>query len=241
MSAYDKAALAAFLNQAQITLPPDAQDALEQYVQALLFKNEVMNLTAITDPYGVAVKHLADSLSLMGAPLSLPSSPKVADVGSGAGFPGIPLLVANPTWQGVLLDSLGKRVAFLNEMIALLGLSQRATATHQRAEEAGKDPALREQFDLVVARAVKALPTLLEYTLPLVKVGGYFVAWKGTDCAPELASAETALALLGGQLVSSHPVTLAPGEDRRLLLFQKVAQTPAKYPRPNKQIAAKPL
>ena len=166
----------------QLGVSPDIIPRLEEFSRLLLEKNQVMNLTAITEPDQVATLHLLDSLSLL--PLADFAGKTAVDVGTGAGFPGVPLAIAVPESRITLLDSLGKRVDFLRESCAALGLSN-AVCVHARAEEFAGDR--RESFDLAVSRAVAALPVLCELCLPLVKPGGAFIAMKSVDCGRELA------------------------------------------------------
>lgn len=208
---------------------------LEQFSALLLEKNRVMNLTAITDPRDVAALHLLDSLAL--APLLGAGS--VVDVGAGAGFPGIPLSIALPDRQFTLLDSLGKRVAFLEEAAGALGLFN-VRCVHARAEEFALEH--REEFDWAVSRAVAALPALCELCLPLVKVGGAFLAMKSTGSDGEIESAKGAIAKLGGRLDRVEDYTVPTTQVvHRLVAIRKVSPTPKKYPRRFAQIKKQPL
>ena len=217
---------------------------LDTYARLLVEWNEKMNLTAITDPVGVAVKHFADSLTA--APLLPEGEFSLIDVGTGAGFPGVPLALLREDCKLTLLDSLNKRLVFLDAVCREVGL--RATLVHARAEEGGRKPELRERFDVATARAVAALPTLCEYCLPFVKVGGRFLALKGPDGDREQEAAARAVATLGGKFVGAKTFTLParPEEGvepmtRRLVEIAKVAPTPPKYPRPSAKIAKNPL
>lgn len=199
-----------------------------RYYEMLVETNKVMNLTAITEPDEVAVKHMIDSL------LAYDDSFKgktLADVGTGAGFPGIPLKIYCPELNVVLIDSLGKRLKFLQNVIAELGL-ENICCEHMRAEDAGKNKAHREKYDLVTARAVARLSVLSEYCLPLVKKGGLFIALKGSKFAEEIEEGRAALKILGGKLLSSEQVKL-PGLDdgRAIVKIAKIKSTPAQYPR----------
>ncbi|MBQ6829574.1 MAG: 16S rRNA (guanine(527)-N(7))-methyltransferase RsmG [Clostridia bacterium] len=218
-----------------VTLTDEMCEKFDRYAELLVEWNEKMNLTAITDPVGIAVKHFADSLSAV--PL-LPEKQGIAviDVGTGAGFPGIPLAIVRPDMRLTLLDSLNKRLTFLSEVCCELGIT--ATTVHARAEE-GARGALRERFDVATARAVAALPVLSEYCLPYVKVGGRFVAMKGPESEAECAQAKRAIGLLGGGKPVCHALQLtADGEtlDRRLFVIEKQKSTPAAYPRPTAKI-----
>lgn len=209
------------------------------YLALLLEWNEKMNLTAITEEREIVIKHFADSLSL--APAVKEGALSVIDVGTGAGFPGLPLKIARPEIRLTLLDSLQKRIGFLEEVTARLGLED-VSCVHSRAEDGGQNPAYREQFDLCVSRAVAALPVLLEYCLPFVRVGGYFVALKGPDAENELAESGVALETLGGRLTELRDVEI-PGADlsHTLVFIEKTAPTPKQYPRKAGKIGKKPL
>ncbi len=217
---------------------------LDTYARLLVEWNEKMNLTAITDPVGVAVKHFADSLTA--APLLPTGDFSLIDVGTGAGFPGVPLALLRANCRLTLLDSLNKRLVFLEAVCREVGLDARLV--HARAEEGGRKPELREQFDVATARAVAALPTLCEYCLPFVKVGGRFLAPKGPDGAREQEAAARAVATLGGKFGGARTLTLPETPEdgvepmtRRLVEIAKVAPTPPKYPRPSAKIAKQPL
>ena len=189
-----------------------------------------MNLTAITDPEEAVVKHFVDSLTLLKA-LEIKKNAKVIDVGTGAGFPGIPLKIMRPDIELTLLDSLNKRVKFLNEVIAKLGLKG-ITAIHGRAEDYAKQGEYREQFDFVVSRAVANLASLSEYCLPYVKAGGFFVPYKSGSIDEELAEAEKAVSVLGGKIKQVQRFTLPESDiERTLVVVEKVKATPKKYPR----------
>lgn len=205
---------------------------LETYYQLVIEKNKVMNLTAITERNEFIEKHLIDSL----APLAVPEFRKLfpcrlIDVGTGAGFPGIPLKILCPDLSVTLLDSLQKRVGFLQEVISALGLTD-ITAVHMRAEEGGQDPAFREKYDLAVSRAVANLSMLAEYDLPFVKVGGTFLAYKSGDVAEELKAAGHAIRTVGGHYEDPVYITLPATDIQRALIpIRKVKNTPKTYPR----------
>ena len=210
-------------------------EKLTTYADLLVEWNEKINPTAITDPEGIAEKHFLDSIIPLKY-LELPQNASVIDVGTGAGFPGIPMKIYREDLKLTLLDSLNKRINFLNEVSERLELS--AECVHMRAEEGGKSP-LREKFDLATARAVAALPVLCEYTLPFVKKGGYFVALKGPN--EDISPAENAINILGGQILSVNDYKLPSGDERRLIIIKKISQTPTKYPRNSAQISKKSL
>ena len=223
-----------------INLSEEAKIQFEKYLEELLEWNKVMNLTAITEPKEVVTKHFIDSRSLLSYG-NLPQSAKVADVGSGAGFPGIPLKINREDISLTCLDSLNKRITFLKELCKKLGLSG-VECIHARAEEAGRQPELREQYDVVTARAVANMKLLAEYCLPLVKPGGIFYAMKGPDAFQEAKGAERAVKLLGGEIKEIKEFTL-PMTDmhRTIIIIKKIGQTPKLYPRKSAQMAKMPL
>lgn len=187
-----------------------------------------MNLTAITEPDEVAVKHMIDSMLAYEPEMA---GKTLADVGTGAGFPGVPLKIYCPQLKVTLIDSLGKRLKFLQTVIDQLGLKG-IRCEHLRAEDAGRNKQHREKYDLVTARAVARLSVLSEYCLPLAKKGGMFIALKGSRFAEEIAEGEAAVKLLGGKIISQEQVKL-PGLDdgRAIVKITKVKNTPAQYPR----------
>ena len=227
-----------------VEVTPELTEKLDIYARLLVEWNQKMNLTAITDPAGIAVKHFADSLTA--APLLPEGAFSLIDVGTGAGFPGVPLALYRPDCRLTLLDSLNKRLTFLDAVCRETGLA--ATLIHARAEEGGRDPKLREKYDLACARAVANLPVLAEYCLPFVKVGGRFIALKGPDADRERAEASRSIGVLGGKIADVTALTLPkePVEgiepmERRLVVVNKVKSTPPAYPRHGSKIAKKPL
>ena len=217
-----------------------------RYTEMMLAVNEHTNLTRITDPTAVAIKHFADSLTVLLAAPKLAQGARVADVGTGAGFPGLVLKIARPDLRITLMDSLGKRLTFLNEVIAELKLQDIKTA-HFRAEDAGRSPVHRDSYALVTARAVAAMPRLLEWCAPLVSVGGVFVAMKTAGVDEEKAEAARAAKLLQMRPTADQSLTLPaiPGEEeaaqRRLLVYTKIMPTPARFPRKPAEIQTNPL
>ena len=241
---YDRDLFARVAAPFGVEVTPELAEKLGIYARLLVEWNQKMNLTGITDPVGIAVKHFADSLTA--APLLPAGAFSLIDVGTGAGFPGVPLALYRPDCRLTLLDSLNKRLTFLDTVCRETGLD--AQLIHARAEEGGQTPALREKYDSACARAVAALPTLAEYCLPFVKVGGRFIALKGPDADRERAEAARGIGVLGGKISDVTALTLpaTPVEgvepmERRLVVVDKVKPTPAAYPRHGSKIAKKPL
>ena len=233
-----------YLSKINVNLDDLQCEQLDKYYKVLVEWNEFMNLTGITDYEEVQIKHFADSLALKVAVDNVPSKyadiksvidfskdMSIIDVGTGAGFPGLPLKIAHPQINVVLLDSLNKRVKFLNQVIEELGLTGIETV-HSRAEDGGRNNDLREHFDVSVSRAVANLATLVEYNLPFVKVGGYFVAYKSGDIDEELVNAKKAVSVLGGTIEEVKKFQL-PGTDidRSLVYIKKIKPTSGKFPR----------
>ena len=210
-------------------VPPGAPELLARYGALLVEKNRVMNLTAITEPRDVATLHMLDCAALLNCAGF--EGKTLIDVGTGAGFPGVPLAVLAPSLEVTLLDSLNKRVEWLGETCKALGLAN-ACAIQARAEEAGRDPALREQFDFAAARAVADLRVLAELCLPFVKVGGWFLAMKGTDCGAELEQARPVIEALGGRAAEPFDYAIPhTNVAHRVVRIEKIAATPSQYPR----------
>ena len=221
----------------KLGLPTGGIPALTRYADLLVEKNKVMNLTAITEPADIAALHFLDSAALL--ILADFRGKAVADVGTGAGFPGLPLRIVEPSIRLTLLDAQNKRIEFLKEVCGDIGLAD-VECVHQRAEEFAADR--RESFDLVTSRAVAALPLLCELCLPLVKVGGHFVAMKSVDAGAELDAAAHAIEVLGGAVerVADYDI---PGTEvrHRAILIKKMRETGKKYPRPFAKIKKAPL
>ncbi|WP_295789944.1 16S rRNA (guanine(527)-N(7))-methyltransferase RsmG [uncultured Veillonella sp.] len=209
------------------------------YYELLIETNKTLNLTAITDPHEVAVKHMVDSLTALSPVFK--QEAKFLDLGTGAGFPGIPLAIWRPDLQITLFDSLQKRLNFLQTVIDQLGLSS-VTTLHGRAEDMAHQQEHREAYDIVTSRAVARLPILLEWALPYVKVGGSVVALKGAIYEEEIKASDFALKTLGGTIDEVQTVSLPTLEDKRAVIYiKKVKSTPKKYPRKPKEIKTKPL
>lgn len=241
-SQYDLTKLKEGVGELGIKLPEHQFEQFVQYYELLTEWNRFMNLTSITEFDEVCVKHFIDSLSLCKA-LDCARELSLIDIGTGAGFPGIPLKIAFPSLRVTLLDSLGKRVKFLDEVIRQLGLSQ-IDAVHGRAEDFAKPGLLREKFDICVSRAVANLSVLAEYCLPYVKVGGHFISYKSEKAAEELAAAEKAIDILGGRVKAQEKFTLPfSGREngRTLIVIEKVGCTPVKYPRRSGMPSKNPL
>ena len=213
-----------------IHLTGQQKGQLGMYYRLLMEWNQKMNLTAITEPHEVAVKHMVDSLSALDEK-SFPENGSVIDVGTGAGFPGIPLKILRPDLNMVLLDSLNKRISFLQAIVETLRL-EHTECIHGRAEELARDEAYREAFDVAVSRAVAKLSVLSEYCLPFVKQGGVFIALKGRQYREEMKEAQRAVRTLGGGDVESREVHLPGLDDKRAVIsIHKISATPKTYPR----------
>ena len=213
-----------------LELTSDQISAFNRYYELLVEWNEKINLTAITEPREVAIKHIVDSLSCYQEDL-FAGDISLIDVGTGAGFPGLPLKIFCPELKLTLLDSLNKRVKFLQLVVDELGLKD-VEVIHARSEEAARNKKYREQFDLATARAVARLPIICEYCLPFVKQGGTFIALKGRQYEEEIQEAQKAFSVLGGKLVKSMPVKLPELEDKIAVVYiKKEKATPKVYPR----------
>ena len=239
----DRDRLVAWGEENNLEITGRQADQLDRYAQLLVEWNEKMNLTAITDPEGVLVKHLMDSLTVLRSLPAAGEKVRLIDVGTGAGFPGIPLAVMREELELTLLDSLNKRLVFLEAVCRALGLEARCV--HARAEEAGRQKAHREKYTVATARAVAALPALCEYCLPLVVPGGVFLAMKGPDGEREAQEAASAIKVLGGKLSGIDEWQLPPVEgeaaERKILRIQKISPTPDRFPRQAAKIAKQPL
>lgn len=234
-----KALLQNYIKDYKITLTENQYEQFQKYFELLAEWNEKMNLTAITDESGVALKHFTDSLSLLNF-VDIPQNSSLADVGTGAGFPGVVLKIARPDIKLTLIDSLNKRLVFLGEVCAQLGIE--AELIHSRAEDGARDEKLRESFDFAVSRAVARMNVLSEYCLPYVKVGGAFCAMKGAQANEEFKESLNAINTLGGKLEKKYFFELPEnGGERAIAVVRKVKNTPQKYPRQSGKIKAKAL
>lgn len=234
----DRSYLKALAASLGVSLDDRALERFDLYARLLCDWNEKINLTAITDPQEICVKHFADSLSVL-AKVEIPQDAKLIDVGTGAGFPGLALKIARPDLRVTLLDSTKKKLMVLDDISQKLELD--VELLHKRAEEAGQSRPYREQFDIATARAVANLAVLSEYCLPFVKVGGRFLAMKSAKTQEELAGAKKAIGQLGGRVEKVHTLQLETAGERTILELKKQSPTPAQYPRPSAKIARFPL
>lgn len=221
-----------------VALDETALQRFAVYADFLREYNEKVNLTAITDPNGIVVKHFADSLALLKY-VDLPNGAAVCDVGTGAGFPGMAILIARPDLKVTLMDSVNKKLEFLRQLAAKLEVSPEIV--HIRAEDAGHDPRFREQFDCVTARAVSQLNKLSEYCVPLVKQNGVFVPLKAPLAEEEAAAGKSAAGKLGCRLKERFSYEIPGGDGREVLIFEKKSHTPTLYPRKSAVISKSPL
>lgn len=234
----DRSYLKALAASLGVSLDDRALERFDRYARLLCDWNEKINLTAITDPQEICVKHFADSLSVL-AKVEIPQDAKLIDVGTGAGFPGLALKIARPDLRVTLLDSTKKKLMVLDDISQKLELD--VELLHKRAEEAGQSRIYREQYDIATARAVANLAVLSEYCLPFVKVGGRFLAMKSAKTQEELAGAKKAIGQLGGRVEKVHTLQLETAGERTILELKKQSPTPAPYPRPSAKIARFPL
>ncbi|WP_298653183.1 16S rRNA (guanine(527)-N(7))-methyltransferase RsmG [uncultured Eubacterium sp.] len=232
----DKNRLCSIAKENGIILDDTALDRFDTYAELLVEWNGKMNLTAITEPEEIEVKHFLDCLMLPKY-FNLDNIQTVIDVGAGAGFPSVPLLIYKPDLCLTMMDAINKRLTFLDTAVHALGLE--AQLIHERAEAAGQDENYREKFDLATARAVAPMNVLAEYCLPFVKVGGYFVALKGSNDDTE--EAKNAIATLGGEIIDNISYKLNGTEPRSIVVIKKISQTPTQFPRKSKKISTKPL
>ena len=227
---------AEIFNKESLPVSEEQYGQFKKYAALLVEWNKKMNLTAITDPYGITVKHFLDSVLPLKF-MDIPEGASLIDVGTGAGFPGIPLKIMRPDIKLTLLDSLNKRVNFLSEVCKAINFD--TPCIHARAEELGRDKNYREQYDFSAARAVAAMPVLTEYCLPYVKVGGTFTALKGRN--ENYKECENAVKILGGEISDVTEYALPDGDGRTLICIRKIKEIPPKYPRNSGQISKKAL
>lgn len=229
------------ITEGQVLLTDVQLVQFEQYYDRLIEKNKVMNLTAITEREDVILKHFIDSLALARYVKLWEKEYKIIDVGTGAGFPGIPLKIAFPNLQVTLFDSLNKRIKFLQEMIDTLKLKE-ITALHGRAEEGARDKNMREKYDFAVSRAVANMAVLSEYCIPFVKVGGYFIPYKTGTVEEEITQGKKAIQILGGKIEKIEKLMLPDSDISRSFVFiKKEKQTPKAYPRKAGTVSKQPL
>ena len=221
-----------------ISLSDEQLSKFQKYLELLVETNEKVNLTAITEPKEVVMKHFIDSIALFSV-CDVKENAKVADVGTGAGFPGVPLKITRDDIDLTLIDSLNKRLVFLDTLCNEIYI--KVKLVHMRAEECGKNKDFREKFDVVTARAVAALNTLCEYCLPLVKVGGKFIAMKSLKTDEEVKNAKKAIELLGGKIEKIEEISLSEDMTRTFVVIKKVKNTPPKYPRLGAKISKNPI
>ena len=221
-----------------IDLSSETVDKFDKYAYELVKYNEKVNLTAITDPDDIVIKHFADSLAFIKYS-SIKSGDSFVDVGTGAGFPGVPVLISNDKINVTLFDAVNKKLDFIRYALSELGLN--ANVVHIRAEEAGRLPEYREKFDFVAARAVAQLRILSEYCLPLVKVGGKFVSLKGDISEEEKVNGIATFKKLNSELYDDIHYNIHNGDLRNIIIAKKISQVPSKYPRNMGQISKKPL
>ncbi len=221
-----------------VKLDDEALERFNIYGKLLVEWNEKINLTAITDPEGVTIKHFLDSLTIFRY-VDISEGAKVIDVGTGAGFPGLAMLIARPDLDITLMDSTKKRLMVIENILDNIGLS--ANVVHSRAEEAGQNKDYREKYDFSTARAVTNLRDLAEYCLPFVKVGGSFIPMKSAKAQEEIAEGKKAIHVLGGQILKQDTFDLLDCGERTIINVKKISSTPAKYPRPSAKIAKNPI
>jgi 16S rRNA (guanine527-N7)-methyltransferase len=221
-----------------IQLDDKALERFDLYAKLLVEWNEKINLTAITDPEEIVIKHFLDCLTVF-SKVEIKEGAKIIDVGTGAGFPGLVMLIARPDLKMTLMDSLNKRLNVIKDILEKLELT--ADVVHSRAEDGGQNKAYREKYDFSTARAVSNLRDLTEYCLPFVKVGGSFIAMKAAKADEEISAAQKAIKTLGGTVSEKHTFELEDAGERNIILIKKISSTPAKFPRPSAKIAKNPL
>lgn len=230
--------LLAWASSKKVELTDEQLNNFEKYAELLVDWNTRVNLTAITEPSEIAEKHFIDSLTVASA-CNIKHGASIIDVGTGAGFPGIPLKILRNDIDLTLLDSLNKRIVFLDYVCSQISI--KAETIHGRAEEISQTPQYREKFDIAVSRAVANLPALCEYCLPFVKVGGMFVSMKGPDGIQEFEKSQNAISILGGKIKEIKKLKLPNKEERTIITIEKIKNTPQKYPRRGVKISKQPL
>ena len=219
-----------------VPLDETALKRFDLFAELLISWNQKMNLTAITAPNDIVLKHFVDSITPL-AYFDLPSNSQIIDIGCGAGFPSFPLLIARPDLKVTFFDALEKRLRFNEAVLDELGLE--GVTVHGRAEDFGKNADFREQYDYAVTRAVAPLNVLAEYCLPFVRIGGSYISMKGAD--DETEAAKSAISTLGGKIEQIVSFKLSNGDERNLICIKKISQTSSEYPRKSKKIACQPL
>lgn len=226
-------------SEINITLDDTALERFAKYMELVIEWNRKINLTSITDKDEFIIKHFYDSISVL-SKVEIKQGASIIDIGTGAGFPGIPLKIVRPDIKLTLLDSLNKRLVFLNDVV-LKNTDLDADVVHGRAEELSKNSDYRERYDIAVSRAVANLSALSEYCIPFVKVGGNFISMKGPDADEEIASAKNAVTVLGGSIKRVETFTLPDNSGRSIVIIDKIKKTPDKYPRRGVKINKNPL
>lgn len=222
----------------KINIDDEAYSRLDRYAEILVETNKQFNLTAITEPDDITVKHFADCLAIFNY-ADFQSGAKIIDVGTGAGFPGLVMLLCRPDLNVTFLDGTGKKLVFIEKVMESVGVT--GNILHRRAEDAGQDINFREQFDFATARAVANLSALSEYCLPFVKEGGLFISMKSASSDNEITDAQNAIKTLGGEMLDNKMFDLVENTPRRIILIKKISQTPSKYPRASSKISKNPL
>ncbi len=234
----NKALLLKVTENCNIKTDFSAFERLNKYAEMLAETNKMFNLTAITEPDDITVKHFADSLSVFKY-ADFPEGSSVIDVGTGAGFPGLVMLLVRPDLKVTFLDGTKKKLSFIDSVLSETGVEGKIL--HGRAEEFGKKEEYREKYDFAAARAVANLTSLSEYCLPFVKVGGSFISMKGASSDEEIDGAKKAISVLGGKIEADNVFNLVENTPRRIIIIRKKSQTPIKYPRASAKIAKSPI
>lgn len=221
-----------------VLLDENALNRFDTYAKLLVEWNEKINLTAIIEPDEIVIKHFVDSLTVFSA-VDIPIGAKVIDVGTGAGFPGVAMLIARPDLDVTLLDSTNKKLTVIRDILDNIGLE--ANIVHKRAEEAGQSKDFRECYDFATARAVSNLRDLSEYCLPFVKVGGTFISMKSAKADEEIEEGKKAISVLGGKIDEKRTFLLEEAGERTIILIKKFSSTSAKYPRPSAKMTKNPI